>query len=82
MVSVSIAQKYIVLIQSISLVIACTVHALTVYEDPHISCFLSLLSLQYVIKASSAGVVEKVLFTPGQSVAKNASLVKLKELEE
>lgn len=41
----------------------------------------SFPSPQYVIKASSAGVVEKILYTPGQSVAKNAALVKLQETE-
>lgn len=50
------------------------------YDHP--SVISSFVSLQYVIKASSAGVVEKILYTPGQSVAKNASLVKVKEAEE
>lgn len=43
---------------------------------------LPLVCYQYVIKAGSGGVVEKVLFSPGESVAKNTTLVRMKDDEQ
>lgn len=42
---------------------------------------LPLVCYQYVIKADSGGMVEKVLFSPGESVAKNTTLVRMKDDE-
>lgn len=51
----------------------------TIYEI--LMHILPFVCYQYVIKADSGGMVEKVLFSPGESVAKNTTLVRMKDDE-